>query len=102
MKRTLAIALAAVLCLGLMTGCRSREENTDTTPKESTMDLLPDEADTIDPSSGANREPASSEPSDVMPSEVMPSEVMPSDTAPSEPAPTDESTEPRSRMIPRN
>lgn len=97
MKRTLAIALVAVLCLGLMTGCRSREENTDTTPKESTMDLLPDAADTIDPSSGANREPAS-----TAPSEVMPSEVMPSDTAPSEPAPTDESTEPRSRLLPRN
>ena len=101
MKRTLAIALVALLSLALLTGCRSRQETTDTVPEDSGMDLLPDAADTIDPSSGAN-----SDPTDAVPSEPNVSEPIASEPEASEIAPTEESLDPtvdsKSRILPRN
>lgn len=52
MNKTIAIALVIVMSLGMLTGCRSRQQESDIT--ETTMDLIPDSNDTVDPSSGQN------------------------------------------------
>lgn len=80
MKRLMIIALVLVLALGLLAGCRSRQEDqTNTTGNTQgdmlpdTDNMLPDRNDTVDPTNGANR--------DDVPPTVGSSEGMNEDTA---------------------
>lgn len=78
MKKIIAIALALVLTMCLFAGCRNRQNDTNgnnSTPSETGSNMLPDSADKVDPTNGANQEKPDDEPhqnteaSDPMPTD---------------------------------
>ena len=61
MKRFMLLALAAAMCMGILTACRrSTGEQTQATQPSLTMpsegNMLPGPEDTLDPTNGANEE----------------------------------------------
>lgn len=64
MKRLIPIVLVFVLTVSMLAGCRSRNEDTNTTNTTAsqggmlpdTGDILPDKNDKIDPTNGANQD----------------------------------------------
>lgn len=68
MKKLIPIVLVLVLTLSLFTGCRSRQDDMNSTTDTTVMpDMLPDANDRIDPTNGANKDtaPATTAPSTV-------------------------------------
>ncbi len=59
MMKLISLALAAVLALGLLAGCRAPADDTDSgTQKPTGGNMLPGEEDRVDPTNGANRDPS--------------------------------------------
>ena len=89
MKKIYAIALVLVLTVCLFAGCRSRQNDTSGTtemPNASDSNMLPDNADTISPTNGANQEPDITENTQA--------------TDASDPVPTEENSRSRNRIFP--
>lgn len=101
MKKIIAIALALVLTMCLFAGCRSRQNDTNgnnSTPSETGSNMLPDSADKVDPTNGANQDTSPDEPHQ----NTEASELMPTTDANSTDDNTNSRGGSRSRILPKH